>query len=209
MPEETAERQCMVCRNTFTYNAKFFLKRGFSPPKRCPEHAAKHRDRTSRGKKRCLLQLGVVQLDIPDSFVADKVYMNRKDHGVEYITCSKFKIRPSGCTRGTYFTVYDHRNKDVNNLVPLSGDGARASLRIMLAPQGYEYLVLDVSENGEVDGVLVATLDTQMPRGKITLWHEQGYSTDIGNSGYKWMLKVVSSEDSLGDKLCQLLQKGT
>ncbi len=212
MPEDNEEqRRCMVCGEWFSYNADFFRQRNFDSPKRCPQHAAEHRNRPVSSRKRCLLQLDHVQLDIPDDFVTQKAYMSREDHGEKYITCCKFKLRPEGCTKGTYFTVYDHRNKDKNNLFPLSGDGARASLRIMLASQGYEYLVLDVARGKEIEAALEVTMDDQLPKGGCLLYR-QGYSTDVGSyvlrrhfCSYKWMLKVMSSEDSLGDKLCKLL----
>ena len=196
------QSQCIICGCEFTYNVAFFRERGYNKPKRCPKCAAGHRNRRVNGKKRCLLQLGSVQLDIPDEFVDQRTFLTRVDGDKEFITCNKFKICPKGQYRGSSFTVYDHRNNGKKIEPPLSGEQAKASLRVMAAAEGYEYIVLDTPEYPMAEATLVVTSKIIEQPSVMCLWYYFGVSGVT-----KWLLKVILADDALGDKIWLLLQK--
>lgn len=156
-------RFCSECGDGFTFVPEFFDDRGFKYPKRCARCAAKVRGRTPpQTNKQCVCFKQNVRLSLPQFLIQDPTYLQRKDVVSRkiYYSCLKFYLCPS---KGDRITVYDQRNSDPENFVPLEGNTAFASVRIMSAKEkksnkDYEYIVLDHSKDLVYDWELVLIL---------------------------------------------------
>lgn len=157
------KRFCSECGDGFTFMPEFFDDRGFKYPKRCVRCAAKVRGRTPpQTDKQCVCFKQNVRLSLPQFLIQDPTYLQRKDtvSRKNYYSCLKFYLCPS---KGNRITVYDQRNSDPENFVPLEGGIAFASVRIMSAKkkksdESYEYIVLDHSKDLVCDWELVLIL---------------------------------------------------
>ncbi len=163
---------CTSCGSEFSYNKTFYDKMGFCPPKRCRKCIAERRGRTPSVDKECLLQRPNVRLDVPECRILEQYYISR--HGS--YTCLRIRISLGNQT----VTIYDHRNKVPQRFVPLSGQLACASVRVMRAKgkEEYQYIVLDVAEGNGVAADLLTICEDSSER--VSLWCLRGKDCALG-----------------------------
>lgn len=214
------EQRCIECKELFEFDEEFYKRRGFTMPKRCSDCAAEIRGRKALKQKRsCLLRLSNAFIDIPDDFIKNPIYLKRTDEGkkgmkgvsIERISCLRFYVCPKEATEAKgYITIYDQRNTNPEKRVPLSGDSAKAAVRIMHVggEDGYDYIVLDCVSDETCEAIL--TVSEAFPKSRDNkgqiLWLKDGESWGKDNILSKWWLGAFTLEDSLGEELCRVSQ---